>query len=170
MWYYYKPIIMRSTIHTTVAVVSILSFIWVIIYKLVLLSCDAIFQGAQEIGEISFGLLSSLVASGIFYFFVVYLPEIRTKKIVDPIISRRLGTFGTSLFLLKKGIYEYKGLTIPEKIPTMEEFSEICKGITLHEPAPIIPGNPAFQPRDWYQFFQYFFDSIGIYLGYFMSI
>lgn len=120
---------------------------------------DKIFSGATEIGEISFGLLGSIVASSIFYFFVVYLHERRTKKIIDPIIAGRLRTFHTSSYLLKKGLYELKGLPIPQRLPAMEEFGEICDGITLHDPAPLISGTTPFQPGNWYEYFQYFFDS-----------
>lgn len=149
----------KLSINSIVLVLSAVSFTWILFYKIYFLEKDSIFPRAYELGELTYTLLSAVVASGIFYFFVVFLDYKKTSKVIDPIIVNRLKAFEHSNFFIKKGIYEFKDLEVPPELPSMEEFKKVCEGIDLNQAGPVIQSNPMVRSKNWYEFFQYYLGS-----------
>jgi hypothetical protein len=141
-----------------VLIISVISLIWVVLYKTIFLQKEEIFKHANDFGEILYGILSSVIASGIFYFFVVYLDRNRKGKIVNEIVKHKLNSIAVGLFIIKKDTFPHFGLQYDDKIPDLEDFMEICKGIDLRTNAPNIP-NTSNQPITWYEYFYYLFQS-----------
>lgn len=138
--------------------VSIISLIWIIIYKVDLINRNEIFPYAIEIGEIFYGILSSIIASSIFYYFVVYLDRKRKQSIIDKIVLNKLRSIATSLLIIKKDVFPILGLKFNDEIPNLEEFIKICKGLDFRHVAPHIP-NTSELPIIWYDYFNTFFNS-----------
>lgn len=141
-----------------VLIISILSLIWTILYKTVFLHKEELFIYANDFGEIVYGILSSIIASGIFYYFVVYLDRNRKGKIVNTIVKHKLSSISVGLFIIKEHVFPHFGLKYDDEIPELEDFNKICKGIDLREKAPNIP-NTSNQPITWYEYFYVFFQS-----------
>ncbi len=152
-------IIPKVTLNKRIVILCLTSLTWIILYKFIFLGKEELFPKASETAEITFNLLSSVIASGIFYYFVVYLEQRRIAKIINPTLKRRIQTLGVGLLLIKNDIYKIKGLTPPEEIPELEMFKQDCEGIILSSSAPEISGNPSFYPTNWFEYFDYFFQS-----------
>lgn len=149
-----------NRIDKRVLIICGLSLIWILVYKIMFVDLSAIFYKATEVGEITFTLLSSVIASSIFYYFVVYLDNRKVAKILYPSINERLKTFGVGLFIIKNDLYRnIKGQSVPDKLPNLDDFREICDGIILTSKPPIIMGNPSYQFDTWFEYFNYFFNS-----------
>ena len=152
--------IKKTSLNKRVLLTCSVCFLWILLYKLILLDINSCFQKASEIGEITYYLFCSVIASGIFYYVVVYLENRRVAKTLCPSINSRLHTFGVGLFIIKKDLYKLlKGLEIPDKIPELESFRPICDNIILTSKPPEISGNPSYIPNDWFEYFDYFFQS-----------
>ncbi|MBF9252648.1 hypothetical protein I2I11_05035 [Pontibacter sp. 172403-2] len=154
-----KTKIDKTTLNQRVLLACIICLIWILLYKLLFIDIDNIFPNADRVGEITFNLFCSVIASGIFYYVVVHLENRRIAKILYPSINDRLKTFGVGLFFIKKDLYQRKGLAIPDKMPKLEDFAPICDNIILTTKPPEIIGNPSFTPNDWFEYFEYYFQS-----------
>lgn len=141
-----------------VLILSVISLIWTLLYKLLFISHLPIFKNAYDIGEITYNILNSVVASGIFYFFVVFLERKRKQKTVERIILKRLQSIRIGLFHIEKDTYPFFGLHFQDRVPDHEEFTKICKGIILDN---LSPGFPSAMntKMTWYQYFDCFFQS-----------
>jgi hypothetical protein len=148
----------RIKLDTIVFVVTILSLIWVILYKTIFLRNEELCSYANDFGEIFYGILSSIIASGIFYYFVVYLDRKRKEKIVNEIVKHKLGSISVGLFIIKQHVFPLFGLKYDDKIPELDDFIKICKGIDLRTTAPNIP-NTTNHLITWYEYFNFFFQS-----------
>jgi|GEM_PF-2860092 len=137
---------------------SLVSLFWVLLYKLFFLSQRVIFPNADQIAEIVYNILNSIIASGVFYFFVVYLDRKRKQTIVDKIILRKLQSMRVGLLIIETDTYPFFGLNLQDRVPDFEEFTKICKGIILNSVSPSFPN--AMNTRiSWYQYFDMFFQS-----------
>ena len=141
-----------------ILIISIVSFMWLILYKVVFINFEAPYEFLFEIGTIFFGIFGSILASGIFYFFVVYLEKRRKQKIIDKIVDTKLRSISVGLFIIKKDVFPIIGLKFSDDIPSLEYFTKICKGIDLRKTAPNIP-NTTNKPITWFEYFSYFFQS-----------
>ncbi len=141
-----------------VLIISVLSLIWIILYRLVFINYRAPSKFIYELGYIFFGVMASIVASGIFYYFVVYLEKKRKKRVINKIVNLRLRSFGVSFFIIKQDTFSIFGLDESEPLPSVEKFIQVCKGIDLRGNAPAIP-NVTFKPISWYEYFYNFFGS-----------
>ena len=141
-----------------VLLLSLISLIWVTLYKFIFLNINEFFPFSYELSEITYNVFNSIIASGIFYYFVVYLDRKRKEKIFNNIILNRLQSIRVGYFFIQKDVFPIFGLSIEDDLPEFEKFSEICKGLNLNEQAPIIP-NAIHTPINWYQYFDYFFQS-----------
>ena len=147
----------KLPLSTQVLIVSIISLMWIIIYKTILMENEEIFPKAYEIGEIMYGLTASIVASSIFYYIVVYRPAKDRLLKVKPYIERRVGRFNIDNIIIVNDIYKYKGLKVPKSLPeNWEDFRTVCDGILLTSKPPIIYGNPSYQAKDWFEYFEYY--------------
>jgi hypothetical protein len=148
-----------SKTNTIVSSVAVFSLIWIFAYKLFFTKQISIFNGATEVGEIFFNLLSSVVASCIFYFFVVYLEQRRIAREVYPALRGRLNTFKINIFNIMLGMHNRKGMTPALDLPSRERLLELCEGITLSSRPPQIFGNPPIDTNNWFEYFDYMFHS-----------
>ena len=148
----------KLSLSQQVLIVSTISFIWIIIYKLLFLDMAELFPKAHEISEILYGLSASIVASSIFYYIVVYRSAKQKLDKVRKHIFERVCRFELDKIMILKDIYSLKGLKIPKEIPERwEDFRDVCDGIILTDKAPIIFGNPSYKPKDWFEYFEYYF-------------
>lgn len=137
---------------------SIITLIWIVLYKLLLVKYAEFFTGAYEIGEIFYALGTSVIASAIFYYIVVYRPQKQKHSALKTLISRRVQFFELDYILIKGDIYGLKKIPAPENLPSdLKEFAEVCEGILLTDKPPIIIGNPNYSPSDWFEYFDYYF-------------
>lgn len=141
-----------------VLIISIFSLIWVIFYKIFFLQIDEIFYKAFEVSEIVYNIISSIIASGIFYYFVVYLDKKRKQKIIDEITLKKLQSIRVGLFIIQQNVFPILGFTFNQRIPELNEFMNKCKGIKLSSQSPQIPNAP-IKLNNWYEYFGYFFQS-----------
>ncbi|WP_430809571.1 MULTISPECIES: hypothetical protein [unclassified Carboxylicivirga] len=140
-----------------VLIVSLLSLIWIVIYKMILIDIEEFFPKAYEVGEIMYGLTASIVASSIFYYIVVYRPANDRFHKVKPYIEKRISRFKLDNILIVQDIYNYKGLEVPKMLPeNWEDFRTVCDGILLTSKPPIIHANPSYQPKNWFEYFEYY--------------
>ena len=143
---------------TIVVSVTIVSFLWILLYKLWFLKIKEFFSGASVLGEIFYNIFLSVIASAVFYFIVVYLPERRKKLTIDRVVSRRIGKLNLDYRLIKQDLYQLKNKKIPEDLPTnFNEIVRLCDGILLTDKSPHIHNNPEFHPANWFEYFEYYF-------------
>lgn len=152
----FKPL--KNNLDKLVFAISFISLIWISLYKIIFLAKNELFPYASDIGDIFYSILSSVVASGIFYYFVVYLDRRRKEKIIHKIVQKKLGSIAVGLFIIKKDVFPIFGLTYKDEIPEFDEFVRICRGLNLRDKAPNIP-NTTEEPIIWYDYFNYFFQS-----------
>ncbi len=151
----FKPI---PTFSSPVLIIGLISLIWIILYKTVFLEIESVFPKAFELGEIFYGLTGSIVASSIFYYIVVYRPAKQHLDKIKKTIISRIGRFELDQKIIMSDIYTYKKMEVPKSLPeNWEDFREVCNGILLTDHAPIISNNPPFQPENWFEYFDYFF-------------
>lgn len=150
--------IKKLKIEAVILIVSVVSFIWIVFYRLLFIKYEAQFEFLYELGKIFFGIFASIVASGIFYFFVVYLENKRNQKIINKIIRTKLKSISAGLLIIKKDVFPMLGLNFSDDIPNLDDFVKICKGVDLRTKAPNIP-NTNEKPITWYEYFSFFFQS-----------
>jgi hypothetical protein len=147
-----------NTLNKRVLLIFIISFVWIITYKLYLIDIKEIFPKAHDIAEIVFNLLSSVIASCIFYYFAVYIEQRRVAKILHPNLINRLRVFGTSRYVLLMALCEAKGIAIT--VPTTsEQVSELFSSINLRSKPPIVHNYHGAPFNNWFELFDYFFNS-----------
>jgi hypothetical protein len=141
-----------------VLIFSISSLIWIVLYKLLFLEIPEFFPKAFQLGEIFFAITTSVVASSIFYYIVVYRLAKRNLELIRPSVNEIIMQFLTIYISIISSINRYKGLGGSLAIPKdFDGFRVYFEGIILTDKAPVIIGNPIFQPKDWFEFFEYYF-------------
>ena len=65
---------------------GIAHLVWCILYKLVFINIPAIFEWSVELSEIYYNIALSIIASVIFYFITVYIPEAKKHEKTQHII------------------------------------------------------------------------------------
>ena len=142
-----------------ILIVTAISFVFVVLYKLILIDIREIFPKGYEIGELSYNIALTVLTSSIFYYFVNYLKEQETKKKLAETINNRLG----HLTMMKSIIYQavvskstYKEL--PKRLPDdYKLFVEICSNISLRSMPPVYWNSEMIQFNDWFEYFEYTF-------------
>ena len=148
----------KLSLSNQILIISLFSIVWILLYKLVFLEIDEVFPKASQIGEIFYGINASIIASSIFYYIVVYIPAKQRLDKVKSYITQRVSRFELDKIMILKDLYEYQGLKVSQTLPSKwEDFKTICSGIKLTDKAPIIFGNPSYQPKDWFEYFDYYF-------------
>lgn len=146
-------------VNSVVLCIAVSSIIWIFAYKLILVDIPPLFYKAQEVGEIFFNLLSSVVASCIFYYFVVYLEQRRIAREMYPVLRERLKTFNVNIFNVMLGMHNLKGIPPSFDLPTREKLLQLSQGIKLSSRPPEIFGNPPTYTDNWFEYFAYLFQS-----------
>ncbi|WP_405567756.1 hypothetical protein [Polaribacter sp. Asnod6-C07] len=149
----------KININTRIIIICLTSLIWIFLYKLVLIDLDEIFPKAREIAELTFGLLSSVIASCIFYYIVVYLERKRMSKILFPSLNKRLKVFGIEAHMIKSELFKLNNKQYKNEKLLAGDIMNLCHKIKLSSIPPEIFGNPSYQASNWYEYFEYFFQS-----------
>lgn len=147
-----------SNLNQRILLIFTVSLLWVIIYKIFLVDMPPMFLKAYALGEIFYGLLSSVIASCIFYYFVVYLEQRRVAKVLNPNLKQRLLTFRVGYYMILNAIAESKGLVLQEP-NSHEALHELTKGISLRSQPPLFHGHRGRNTRNWFEYFERFFES-----------
>lgn len=87
----------------TVLSITLISFIWIIFYKFSWDHKEELFNNASKVGDITYGVFSSLVAAGIFYIVTVYLPKyLQIKMMIKllPMYVKNLDRFSELAIIL----------------------------------------------------------------------
>jgi hypothetical protein len=144
--------------------ISLFCLIWIFLYKAIFLNIKELFPFAAVLGDIIYSVSSSIIASGIFYYFVVYRPLKHKHNLMKDLLGRILPQFNLHYILIKQDLYKSKGLPVPERLPeNHEDFIKVCEGINLNSKPPLIFGNPTYTPANWFEYFAIYFakqDSI----------
>lgn len=141
-----------------IVIITVLSIIYIIIYKFILSDMPEVFKKAYELGDLVYNISLAVLTSSIFYYFVNYLKDQETKNKLAMTVNNRMG----HLSMMKSIIYQdilqqtsYKNP--PQNISTVEEFTKICSGIKLNsKPAPYWNGQ-MLQFSTWFEYFEYTF-------------
>lgn len=156
----YNPQYFKKNIPATKIVVSVtsLSFLWILCYKFWFLKINEFFPGASVIGEIFYNIFLSVIASAVFYFIVVYLPEKRKVVVMNRVVLRRIGKLNMDYILIKQDLYKLKNQPVPNDLPAdFNEVVKLCDGVLLTDTPPHIHNNPPFYPSNWFEYFEYYF-------------
>jgi hypothetical protein len=139
--------------------ICIILLFYAFIYQFFLVKIPEFIKFGYETGIITYNLSMSIIASGIFYYLVVFLPEKKKKKKVSKIINYvfdqidfiAIGTFGDIL----KSTGQKHRTELPKKA---EEFMAICHDISLSsKPPDYFAGSATVPLNNWYEYFKYNF-------------
>lgn len=150
---------LKLALNTRILLICVLSLIWIILYKFIFINIESIFPRAAEIAELVFNLLISTIASGIFYYIVVHLEQRRIAKTFYPSLNERLKTFGVGALIIKTHLFELNGKNYNNESLHAGDIMALSKNIKLSSQPPIIFGNPSYVASNWYDYFDYFFQS-----------
>lgn len=67
---------------TIVLGLTFLSLIWIFCYKFYWIDINPLFNNADRYADITYTILSSVVAAGLFYVFTIFIPEFKNKRIM----------------------------------------------------------------------------------------
>ncbi len=146
-----------------VMILGLTSASFVLLYKTILINRTEIFPFAFEIGDLLYNLSFAILASAVFYFFVIYLKEKERKKKVLGVINMRFEQIAIMQFLIYNDILKVTNCKNPSnKFPkTIIEFKNVCSNLKLTEvPPPYFTGIDHIQFTDWYDYFEYHFVDI----------
>lgn len=121
---------------------------------LVLNQLKSLFIGAYELGLIVEAVLVSVIASYVFYLFVVHLAEYKTRQRIEPFVRKHLQQIvGNSMALLAE-ISQASGTELDISSCTREELQESLKKIPNDSESPLVIGLD-YRPGTWLEFFRY---------------
>lgn len=141
-------------------IIGVCCLVWCILYKLVLLripSSDIMFQS----GELTYAISVSIIASVIFYFIVTYIPDYKKKQAASIQIEFWLNQ------IVKNGEFMLNALSGDFSGDVYEKSRRNWRNITnkpLKPDETIIIGK-LFEFKDWFDFFDYFFQEEDYYIG-----
>lgn len=143
------------SINKIVALITVLGLIWVIVYRFWLINIPPMFSKAFEAGDLFYQLANATIASGVFFFLVVYIEQRRIKNLISPIIKNRLINFAISESLIRRILFRALNGDVENFYCTIEEMKKGFDKIKLTDQPPNHPETPQF--KDWYELFDFFF-------------
>lgn len=150
----------KTFLENLITITTLLLLVYVIVYQLYLIEIVEIVAWGSEIGIVIYNLSLSIIASGIFYYLVVYIPEKRKKRKVRQVINMRFEQIEMSCMLIYKDITRFSThqnapIILPEKL---DEFKSICKDMLLTSRPPDFFAGSAIVPlNNWFEYFKYSF-------------
>lgn len=145
----------KYSVNRIVLTITLSSLVWAIAYKFWLIKINANITNAYEIGDMFYQLANANIASGVFYYFVVFLNQRRIKNNLSPVLKKRLQNFAISESEIRRRIYRAIHGNVENFNATMEEMDPFLFNIKLEDSPPYHPGQPDFD--NWYLFFDYYF-------------
>lgn len=152
--------IIKAFFENLVTIITITLLIYVILYQLYLIKIIEIVDWGYEIGVVTYNLSLSIIASGVFYYLVVYIPEKRKKKKVRQVINYHFEQIEINCFLTYTAIKNISGIeNAPANFPeNIDEFRSICKDMLLTSRPPDYFAVSALVPlNNWFEYFKYNF-------------
>ncbi|MFW6046610.1 MAG: hypothetical protein ACOCP4_02325 [Candidatus Woesearchaeota archaeon] len=141
--------------------VFIVSSVFIILYKFIFINYEEIFKHASKLGEIFYNIAFALLASSIFYYFVVYLKEKENKRKVRQLINMRFEQIRMMKYLILNDIKK-KSPNDTDKKDTPKskaDLVKILKGMKLTDKPPsYFAGSQMVELDNWYQYFEYNFN------------
>lgn len=148
----------KLSLSQQVLIFSIISLGWIVLYKLLFLDIEELFPKAFELGEIFYAIATSVVASAIFYYIVVYRPARRNLELIRPGLDPLITIFLQIYISIISNLNRHKGLDGSLVIPKdFEGFKKYCEGIILTDKTSFITEGLSPQIMDWFEFFEYYF-------------
>jgi len=152
--------IKKTFFENIITITTIILLIYVTVYQLYLIKIVEFVDWGSEIGIVTYNLSLSIIASGIFYYFVVYIPEKRKKKKVRQVINMRFEQIESSCMITYSDIKRFSEFqNAPKDLPeNMDEFKSICKDLLLTSRPPDYFAGSAMVPlNNWFEYFKYNF-------------
>jgi len=118
-----------------VVILWFVSGTWIFCYKLYFINQQEWFSGGAILGQIIFALTSSVISSGIFYYFVVYRDKKRIKKIVYPMVKMQLlnvAVFVPSILRALNAIVPFESSGLPDE----QTFNKMFSGVLINDRPP----------------------------------
>ena len=127
------------------------SCILIFLIEFVFSRCTELFNGGAKIGTIISGLSLSVIASTIFYFFLVHIKDYRDKAAMNKFITASaIGLVGLG-YTLFDGLAKGSKVVFAGLFPSKNEIEEICKNISLNGLSELHNG-PPYKPVSWILF------------------
>ena len=131
-----------------------------IIYQIYLVKIEEFVEFGYELGIVSYNLSLSIIASGIFYFLVVYIPEKRKKRKVRQVINMRFEQIESQCMFTFRDIKKYSPQKelVTEFPKNVGDFRLLCNNMKLNSKPPDYWAGTAMVPlNNWYEYFKYNF-------------
>lgn len=138
----------KTLLITTFILPSILLFA----FDLYLFELPEIFEGANKVGKIVYGLLFSLVSAYIFYFATVFIPEVKRNSSVNLGLKPMLGDMVTHVDKLVKRISKESNMEISRK-STLKDIETALAGISINSNPPVINETERTLTGNWLSLF-----------------
>lgn len=131
-----------------VAVASVLLLIKI----LVLNAIPKMFNGAYELGLVAEAVLSSVIASYVFYFIVVHIPRVQDKGSLRPYLQKYIHAVIRDCFSQIKELSKEAGTNLNPNSFTRSELSEAFASINPYSDAPLLVGYNDTKHVNWFQY------------------
>lgn len=109
------------------------------------------FKGGAKIGTLISGLSLSVIASTIFYFFLVHIKDYRDKAAMNKFITASAIDLVGLSYTMFDGLAKGANVEFSDLYPSKEETEEICKNISPEGLSAVYSVFP-FQPLTWVLF------------------
>lgn len=126
----------------------ILPTILLLVFDFYFFEIPEIFEGANKIGKIIYGLLFSLMTAYVFYIATVYTPEYRLKSSIDLGLKPMLGDIVTYVDNLVKRISKQSGIQLNRNSSLKEIESALVK-IQINSKPPKISQYETVYETNW---------------------
>lgn len=131
-------------------IVGLVISIWAFIYKFFLLDIEAPFAFMFPLGDLSYGVALSVIASIIFYFITVFLPKYQSRKKIGKVIERNL----YQLVSLADMIMHIFSDVLEFDETKKEEWMARCTGDLMNDGPSKSVFNPFGEPISWANYFE----------------
>lgn len=152
--------IKKKIFENLITITTIVLLIYVVTYQLYLVKIEEFVDWGSEIGIVLYNLSLSIIASGIFYYLVVYIPEKRKKNKVKQVINMRFEQIEMQSMITYGDIrtsstFQNAPMDFPENI---NDFKLICKDMLLtSQPPDYFAGSTMVPLNNWFEYFKYNF-------------
>lgn len=155
-----EKVFKKKFFENLVGIITVFLLFYVIAYQLYLVNILEFVEWGSEIGVLVYNLSLSIIASGIFYYLVVYIPEKRKKLKVRQVINMRFEQVELICMTTYADINRSSGIVnSPKDFPeSVEKFKSICQNMLLTSRPPDYFAGSAMVPlNNWYEYFKYNF-------------
>lgn len=152
--------IKKAFYENLIALTTFALLVYIIVYQFFLIKKEEFVDWGYDIGIVTYNLSLSIIASGIFYFFGVYIPDKRRKQRVRYVINYHFDQIESNFVITYSDIKKSSSFTnAPKEFPEkLEDFKLICKEMELTSRPPDYFAGSAMVPlNNWFEYFKYNF-------------